>query len=614
MKNIQHRTDCVTIIHSRVTVLFLLLFIFSHGVEVHSQKLGEKDGNESMEHPGRVSKEDIKWWTDAKFGMFIHWGPYAIFEGEWNGRQVPVGENAEWIMQKLEIPAAEYRKVAATFNPIHFDADQWTDLARKAGMKYLVITAKHHDGFAMYDSRISDYNIVDYTPFLRDPMKELSTACKERDIRFCFYYSHREDWDHPYAYGNYWDFETSQQNGYEYEPEKPFSIYLEEKAKPQLKELLTNYGPIGLLWFDRGLYTRKQGYEFIKLIRDLQPDCIINGRVGHYYQDLIGDYQNLSDNGMPATGVEEFWETPQTLNETWGYSRFDTLWKTPTEIIHRLAEIVSKGGNYLLNIGPKSDGTIPQASVDILLEVGNWMKENHKSIYGTTASPLPVQDWGFCTASDSTLFLHVLQWPEDQQLIVRGLKNRIIEAKRLADNAILNVIQSGTTPLISLTNTVPDPYNTVIALRLDSLPEADPPLLAVSAGDTILLNNMTAWTTGKTVKRYNRKGKLFISKWDSPGDQAAWMIDLEQPGVYSVYITYSAPNSGEGSNFIIEAGLNRLNCFVEKTGASFEYQSFDLGRITFEQAGKMQIKIRPAEDLTGDLMYFKSIELRPLDE
>ena len=260
------------------------------------------------------------------------------------------------------------------FNPVKFNADEWTDLASKAGMKYMVITSKHHDGFAMYNSQVSDYNIVDYTPFGRDPLAELSSECAKKDIRFCFYYSHREDWDHPYAYGNFWDYETSQQDGFNYDPDKPFTTYLEEKAKPQLRELLTNYGPIGLVWFDRGMFTREQGMEFVSLVREIQPNCIINGRVGNYNLDLIGDYQNMSDNGMPPGGVEEYWETPQTLNETWGYSKFDQEWKSTEEVISRLVEIVSKGGNYLLNIGPMGDGSIPEASIKVLKEVGSWME------------------------------------------------------------------------------------------------------------------------------------------------------------------------------------------------------------------------------------------------
>lgn len=567
-------------------------------------------------HPGKLPKEDMQWFTDAKFGMFIHWGPYSVFEGEWNGRQVPVGENAEWIMQKLQIPAEEYRKVAATFNPVKFDAEKWTDLAHKAGMKYLVITSKHHDGFAMYDSEVSDYNIVEYTPFGKDPMKALSEKCAEKDIRFCFYYSHREDWDEPYAYGNFWDFETSQQTGYEYEPEKAmyFEEYLDKKAKPQLKEILTNYGPIGLVWFDRGLYTPEQGYEFIKIIRDIQPKCLVNGRVGNYNLELIGDYQNLSDNGIPASGVDEYWETPQTLNETWGFSRFDTLWKSPAEVIHRLAEIVSKGGNYLLNIGPKGDGSIPEASVRILKEVGLWMEKNSESIYETTASPLATHNWGFCTAKGSVLYLHITAWPESNTLKINGLKTKIIAANTLVGNKNLSVNQSETECSVSLRNIEPDSHNTVIKIKLDGLPEVAPTEILVEKGDTVLLDNMTVSTFGKTKKRYNRGGKLFISKWNSPEDKASWMLDVQKPGKYTVEITYSAPEKSYGAKYSVKAGDKVLSAQIQKTGLDFDYKTFHLGEIEFENPGKSEIIVAPAENLESDLMYFKSITLLSVED
>lgn len=593
-----------------LTFLLAVHFFFS----CNQQK--QKDNVQQVtEHPGRLSKQEMQWFTNAKFGMFIHWGPYSIFEGEWNGRQVPVGENAEWIMQKLQIPVEEYRKVAATFNPVRFNAEEWTDLAQNAGMKYLVITSKHHDGFAMYDSEVSDYNIVDYTPFKKDPMKALSKACAKKDIRFCFYYSHREDWDEPYAYGNFWDFETSQQSGYEYEQKKAkyFESYLEEKAKPQLKELLTNYGPIGLVWFDRGMYTPEQGYEFIKIIRDIQPKCLVNGRVGNYNLELIGDYQNLSDNGIPASGVDEYWETPQTLNETWGYSRFDTLWKSPTEVIHRLAEIVSKGGNYLLNIGPKGDGSIPEASINILKEVGKWMDKNSESIYETSASPLALHDWGFCTAKDSVLYLHVTNWPENNTLEIDGLKTKIIEAKTLVGNKNLLIKQTDSECAVDLNKLEPDAYNTVLKIKLESLPEVAPIVISVEKNDTVLLDNMTVSTLGKTKKRYNRRGKLFISKWNSPGDKASWILDVQKPGKYKLEITYSAPETNVGSKYSVKAGENVLSAKIEKTGLDFDYKTFNLGEIDFPTSGKSEIIVDPDENLENDLMYFKSIKLIPVD-
>ncbi len=285
-------------------------------------------------------QERLEWFKEAKFGMFIHWGPYAHFGGDWNGQKVAPGEQAEWIMKNMKIPVGEYRDVTRSFNPVKFDAEEWVEIAKNAGMKYIVITAKHHDGFAMYDSKTSEYNIVDWTPFGRDPLRELSEACKKEGLRFCVYYSHREDWDHPGAYGNGWDFDNdwteedwekdlyrADENGRT--PMMGFDKYLEEKALPQMRELMTEYGPIGLVWFDRGIYTPEQGRAFVDLVHTLQPGCLVNSRVGHYYDEQIGDYQSLGDNRMPIGGIDEYWETPQTLNGTWGYNKYDNLWKNP---------------------------------------------------------------------------------------------------------------------------------------------------------------------------------------------------------------------------------------------------------------------------------------------
>ena len=221
----------------------------SNGVQSLQERHSLLGPGERMEH--------MAWFRHDKFGMFIHWGPYSLLAGEWKGQQVPVGSEAEWIMQRFNIPVKEYREMARGMNPVNFNAEQWVGLAKRTGMKYLVITAKHHDGFAMYHSHVSEYNIVDWTPFKRDPLKELSDACRKAGIRFCVYYSHREDWDHPDGYGNNWDYDRSKKN---------FERYLEEKSKPQLRELLTNYGPLGLVWFDRGIYTPQQAADFVNMV------------------------------------------------------------------------------------------------------------------------------------------------------------------------------------------------------------------------------------------------------------------------------------------------------------------------------------------------------------
>ena len=540
-----------------------------------------------------------------KFGMFIHWGPYSELAGEWNGKQVPVGRNAEWIMQILKIPAADYRELARDFNPVKFDARRWAQLAKDTGMKYLVITSKHHDGFAMYKSSVSDYNIVDWTPFNRDPLKELSEACREVGIRFCIYYSHREDWDDPDAYGNDWDFDPAQ---------KDFEKYLEETSKPQLRELLTNYGPFGLIWFDRGLYTPEQARSFVEIVRTLQPQSIINGRVGNYGQELMGDYQNMNDNGMPTGGIEEYWETPQTLNETWGYSKFDHNWKDSRTVIRRLVEIVSKGGNYLLNIGPMGDGSIPQPSVEILEGVGEWVRINGESIYGATASPFGELDWGRCTVKGETLYLHVFDWPSEARLLIPGLRNKPIRAYPLLDSTQeLEVGREGAAAWVKLPAEPLDENDTVVVLEIDGPPEVEPPVVDQREA-AIELDYLTAVTSGRAVKRYNRTGEFHISKWRTPSDTASWKVNITLPGRYGLRIEYAALAEVAGSPFQIAVGSQTLKSEVQDTGDWYEYREFEVGEIRVDTAGVEAITVAPAADLDHDMMYFRRMLLAPLPQ
>ncbi len=331
----------------------------------------------------------------------------------------------------------------------------------------------------------------------------------------------------------------------------------------------------------------------------------------NYNLDLIGDYQSMSDNGMPPGGVEELWETPQTLNDTWGYSKFDQKWKSTGEVIWRLVEIVSKGGNYLLNIGPRGDGTIPEASIQILNEVGAWMDVYSESIYGTTASPLNVQSWGVCTARDSLLYLHVLNWPKDRKLEVSGLKNKPLSAYLLGSKSKLEWRIEGSSIMISLPEAQPDPYNSVIALQVSGQAESDPPIIFAQAMDTITLGYMTGVTSGNATKRFNRKGNFFISRWSEPEDQVTWTLQLDQAAEYSVRIVYSAPNESVNQEFEVEVGGQKLEGQIQPTGIPFEYQVFDMGNLQFQEAGTYKMAIHPSNALEGDLMYFHSLMLIP---
>ncbi|HEY3440748.1 MAG TPA: alpha-L-fucosidase [Paludibaculum sp.] len=550
------------------------------------------------------AQDKMEWFTHDKFGMFVHWGPYSVLAGEWKGQRTPAGDEAEWIMQRFNIPVKDYREMAHTLNPVKFDANAYAKLAKAAGMKYLVLTAKHHDGFAMYDSKVSDYNIVKWTPFRRDIVKELSEACKREGIRFCVYYSHREDWDDPNGYGNHWDYDPAK---------KDFDKYLREKSLPQLRELLTNYGPLGLIWFDRGIDTTAQAKQFINLVRELQPKCLINGRIGNYGHELLGDYQNMNDNGMPTGGLDEYWETPQTLNGTWGYSKFDEQWKTPANVIQRMVEIVSKGGNYLLNIGPKADGTIPAPSVAVMEQVGAWMQKNGESIYGTSACPVGQFPWGRCTVKGENVYLHAFQRPADGVLWVGGLKNEATSAHLLqAPGKKLEVVRQDGVTGVRVPAQGWDAASTVVVLVVKSKPEAEPELVTQGSDSPFHLTGIRGETSGQAMKRFNRDGSFHIGRWTKPEDQVRWNLVVSQPGRYNLRVRYAARPEWAGRKFVVELGGQRLEKTVEATGDWYQYKAFDLGVVTLAAKGPMAVVIRPAAAGPENLMYFESLTLEPI--
>ncbi len=413
----------------------------------------------------------MAWWRDAQFGMFIHWGAYAVPAGTHKGERVAgIGE---WIMSRAHIPIPEYEEYVHRFNPTRFDADEWVRIAKDAGMKYIIITSKHHDGFAIFDSKVSSYDIMDATPYKRDAIKALSEAAHRAGLKFGVYYSIM-DWHHPDAQGpNYPDYNSRTWSN------PNFGRYVETYMKPQLKELLTQYPYIDVLWFDGEWiadWSDERGRDLYSYVRTIRPSLIVNNRVGHTRQGLsglnseghvgLGDFgtpeQRVPPEGLP--GVD--WETCMTMNDTWGFKSYDDDWKDSRTLVRTLIDVASKGGNFLLNVGPTADGLIPAPIVSRLSEMGDWMKLNGEAIYGTTVSPSGMPAWGRYTAKPGKVYALVFDWPKDGKLTLAGMKEKPLRARLLADGRPLTVEQSDSGFVVQLPAVPPSTIASVLELQV----------------------------------------------------------------------------------------------------------------------------------------------------
>jgi len=431
-----------------------------------------------MQLPVHAAPKDdshMEWWRDARYGMFIHWGLYSVAGGEWKGEDYGKeegGASAEWLMDRAKISSEEYRNtLAPKFNPTQFDAKAWVSIAKTAGMKYMVITSKHHDGFALFETEASDYDVMDASPFKRDIIKELSEECAKQGLRFGVYYSQNQDWYHR---GN-------SKRGNNNPGTMSNDEYL-ELVKTQLDEILSNYGDMAVLWFDTGGANLVEANAQGARVRELQPNTVICSRLYSRKvpkgQQIYADFKSLPDRTIAAKRMTEDAESCMTMRHNWGYDQDDDNWKTPKEIIEMLALNVARGVNFLLNVGPSPEGTLCTEEIERLKEVGEWMMANGESIYGTNSAPVDFDfPWGAMTQKDQTVYLHVLKWNADE-IEFNGLLGKPARVYFLADpeKKVLPVNydeQTGVTSIEVPTN-APDPRNTVIAVEYDAPVKADP--------------------------------------------------------------------------------------------------------------------------------------------
>ena len=546
------------------------------------------------ESPGAFAQRTA-WWREARFGMFIHWGVYSVLA------------DGEWVMNVRKMQVKDYEKYPPRFNPVDFDAREWVRIAKSAGMKYIVITSKHHDGFCMFDSKLTDYTITKATPFKRDPLKELAAACKEGGIKLCFYHSIM-DWHHPdYLPRRDWE------KGVRDAKDASLNRYIDH-MKGQLTELLTNYGDIGVIWFDGGWEHNAKvlrSAEVVALIRKLQPNILINDRI-NLPEDFSTPEQTIPAGAMPN---DRLWETCMTLNNNWGYSRNDHNWKSVEDLARKLIDIASKGGNFLLNVGPTEKGKIPSESVERLAAVGQWMKVNGESIYGTSKSPYRRTPFdGRCTVKGDTLYIHVFKWPAGG-VVLTGLTSpvasiRFLDSKVGGDNVTL--AGDTVTPEITIKRPAqPDPIATVVALKFPKgISIESTTIIKPDANGRLSLKAVDAEVHGGHAQYESGDARDNIGFWTDRNDYVTWPIEMPAGGDYLVEVTYACDKGTGDSTYTVGVGRARVPGKVAETGSWTTFKSESLGRLHVA-AGKQTVTVKPTAMPHFAVMNLREVRLTP---
>jgi len=558
----------------------------------------------SLHAAGVSSADRLRWFEEARFGCFVHWGVYSVLGNQYNGKKG--GTYAEHVQRVLKIPMADYRRDAVEkFNPTKFDADAWISLVHRAGMRYFVITAKHHDGFAMFDSKVSDYNVVKAAPWHHDPMKDLKAACDRQGVHFGFYYSHAFDWGEEHGVGNDWQWNNpggdkllGGRDWWLTMPDKLADVrknYVDKKAIPQIRELIANYHP-DILWFDTPhKLPPEENERILHAVREAGPNVVVNGRLVRGE----GDYESTGDRAIEFPQTPGIWETVPTTNESYGWNPLDTSHKNPAMLVRVLAKAVSRGGNVLLNIGPMPDGRIDPKDVAILEGIGRWMNVNEPSIRGCGRAPVPVQSWGVVTAKNRTLYLHVFDWPK-RELVIGGLDTMPAKASLLANGAPLKFRRLNDHDLaIALPQSAPDPADSVIVLEFSEAPRGGGIRLL---GPTNQLLTFDAEQQGDGFGRGDGKAnRYYLTNWTRTDQSLSWTVRLNAPAHYNVTLRYEK-GSGTGRYEL------QIDNWKTSRAVSDKTQPESLGQIDLP-AGVHQIHLRALEATGGELCRLLELQL-----
>ncbi|WP_276482161.1 alpha-L-fucosidase [Paraflavitalea pollutisoli] len=555
--------------------------------------------SQSIAHPP-AGPSKMDWWRKARLGMFIHWGVYAVPAGEYQGK--PVDGLGEWIMHDVSIPRSVYAGYAQQFNPVKYNADAWVTMAKEAGMKYIVVTTKHHDGFALFDSKASDWTAVKATPYGKDLLKPLVEACRKQGMKLGFYYSQANDWYNPggAAARGHWD-KTQAGNG--------MDEYIDKVAIPQMKELLTQYGDVVELWWDVPTDMNKERADKLHALLALQPGIITNDRLGGGYKGDI----TTPEQYIPATGIAgRDWETCMTMNDTWGFKTKDNNWKSSATLIRNLVDIASKGGNYLLNVGPTAEGEFPAPIIERLAAIGRWTKVNGESVYGTTASPFKILPWGRATkrveGAATSLYLHVFNWPTNGQLTVPGLKAKVQSVRLLAGGAKLTAAATAEGLQIQVPLLAPDEVASVIEVKIQGAMTIEPYSVKQEADGRVVLgaetadiHNQPGESSAMTEGNWDNRN---IGYWTSAASWVSWKVEFAKAGTYTLKAVAGTP--AEASAFNVQIGNQTIDATVRSTGDYNQYNEVVLGTVTIDKPGLHTVTLKP------DPAGWKAMNLRQI--